>query len=157
MILQVHDELLFESPIDECEEHIEIIEDHSPVRFVIEDGELVGMEFERFRSTHDENGKLRQEKIDDVVIPCDTVILAIGQDAAFPWIERDIGIDFNEWDMPIVDRATFQTSIAALNAAIFVVPLLVALVIEGPILLACERFARHRVLGFGLLGMALGG
>jgi MFS transporter, FSR family, fosmidomycin resistance protein len=53
-------------------------------------------------------------------------------------------------------RATFQTSIAALNAAIFVVPLLVALVIEGPILLACERFARHRVLGFGLLGMALG-
>lgn len=53
-------------------------------------------------------------------------------------------------------RATFQTSIAALSAAIFVVPLLVALLIEGPILLACERFARHRVLGFGLLGMALG-
>ncbi|HUF13077.1 MAG TPA: FAD-dependent oxidoreductase [Longimicrobiales bacterium] len=92
-------------------EQVEILEDHSPVRFVMEDGELVGMEFERFRSSEDESGKLHQEKIDDVVIPCDTVILAIGQDAAFPWVERDIGIEFNEWDMPIVDKTTFQTTL----------------------------------------------
>ena len=45
-----------------------------------------------------------------VEIPCDDVILAIGQDNAFPWIERDIGIEFNEWEMPIVDRKTFQTT-----------------------------------------------
>ena len=91
-------------------EGVEIVEDHAPVRFVYEDGVLAGMEFERFRSTHDESGKLRQEKIDDVVIPCDAVILAIGQDAAFPWMERDLGIEFGEWDMPVVDRATFQTT-----------------------------------------------
>jgi formate dehydrogenase (NADP+) beta subunit len=42
--------------------------------------------------------------LDTVVIPCDDVILAIGQENAFPWIERDIGIEFDEWDMPVVDR-----------------------------------------------------
>jgi ferredoxin len=68
------------------------------------------MEFERFEASYDASGKLQQRKIDDVVIPCDTVILAIGQDAAFPWIERDVGIDFGEWDMPIVDKQTFQTT-----------------------------------------------
>jgi ferredoxin len=91
-------------------EGIEIVEDHSPTRFVVEDGRLVGMEFEVFRSWEDEAGKLQQELEDTVVIPCDAVILAIGQDAAFPWLERDIGIEFNEWEMPVVDRHTFQTT-----------------------------------------------
>jgi formate dehydrogenase (NADP+) beta subunit len=91
-------------------EGVEIVEDHSPTRFVLENGRLIGMEFDVFRSREDENGKLHQEKVDTVVLPCDDVILAIGQDAAFPWIERDIGIDFNDWDMPVVDRTTFMTS-----------------------------------------------
>jgi formate dehydrogenase (NADP+) beta subunit len=95
---------------DAEEEGIEIVEDHSPTRFVLEDGRLVGMEFDVYRSHEDEAGKLHQEKIDTVVIPCDDVILAIGQDAAFPWIERDIGIEFNDWDMPVVDRTTFMTT-----------------------------------------------
>ena len=43
-------------------------------------------------------------------MPCDTVILAIGQDNAFPWIERDIGITFDQWDMPVVNKASFQSS-----------------------------------------------
>ncbi|MBW3554776.1 MAG: FAD-dependent oxidoreductase, partial [Gemmatimonadetes bacterium] len=73
-------------------EGIEIVENHSPTRFVLEDGRLVGMEFEVLRSWEDEDGKLHQERDRDVVLPCDAVILAIGQDAAFPWIERDIGI-----------------------------------------------------------------
>jgi ferredoxin len=45
-----------------------------------------------------------------VFIPADDVILAIGQDNAFPWVERDIGIEFGEWDMPVVDRGTFMTT-----------------------------------------------
>jgi ferredoxin len=45
-----------------------------------------------------------------VVIPCDAVILAIGQDNAFPWIERDIGIEFDQWEMPVVDKVTHQCS-----------------------------------------------
>jgi formate dehydrogenase beta subunit len=91
-------------------EGVEIIENHSPTRYVVEDGELVGMEFEVLRSWEDEDGKLHQEHERDVVIPCDVVILAIGQETAFPWIEQDVGIEFDEWGQPVVDRATYQTT-----------------------------------------------
>ena len=47
---------------------------------------------------------------DPEILPCDDVILALGQEAAFRWIERDIGIDFDEWEMPVVDRKTFQST-----------------------------------------------
>ncbi|MGZ7011361.1 MAG: FAD-dependent oxidoreductase, partial [Ilumatobacteraceae bacterium] len=59
---------------DAEEEQVNILEDHSPVRFLYEGGKLVGMEFERFRSS-ESSGKLKQEKIDNVVLPCDEVIL----------------------------------------------------------------------------------
>jgi ferredoxin len=49
--------------------------------------------------------------VENVLIPCDVVILAIGQENAFPWIERDIGIQFGEWDMPIVDQKTFSSTL----------------------------------------------
>jgi formate dehydrogenase (NADP+) beta subunit len=91
-------------------EGVEIVENHSPTRYVVKDGVLTGMEFEVLRSWEDENGKLHQEVEGTVVIPCDAVILAIGQDAAFPWVERHIGIEFDEWEMPVVDRTTFQTT-----------------------------------------------
>ena len=94
---------------DAEEEGVEIVENHAPRRFVIEDGRLVGMEFDRVR-WYEEGGRQKSETIDSVVIPCDAVILAIGQENAFPWIERDIGIAFNEWDMPVVDRVTFQST-----------------------------------------------
>jgi NADPH-dependent glutamate synthase beta subunit-like oxidoreductase/ferredoxin len=94
---------------DAEEEQVEILVDHSPVRFVIEEGKLVGMQFERFSSV-EVDGKLRQESIGIEIIPCDTVILAIGQENAFPWIERDIGLDFGEWDMPVVDKRTFMST-----------------------------------------------
>ena len=93
---------------DAEEEKVEILENHSPVRFVYEGGKLVGMEFERFRSV-EVNGKLKQEKLDNVILPADDVILAIGQENAFPWIERDIGIDFKD-EMPIVDKQTFMST-----------------------------------------------
>ncbi|HEX8244866.1 MAG TPA: FAD-dependent oxidoreductase [Longimicrobium sp.] len=92
---------------DAEEEGVEIVENHAPKRFVMEDGKLVGMEFDRVR-WYDEGGRQKSETLDSVIIPCDAVILAIGQENAFPWIERDIGIAFNEWDMPVVDRVTFQ-------------------------------------------------
>ena len=96
---------------DTEEELIDIVENHSPTRFVIEDGRLVGMEFEIVTWSADEKGRLQATVHDTVTIPCDDVILAIGQDTAFPWIERDIGIEFDEWDMPVVDRTTFQCSL----------------------------------------------
>ncbi|HZS91256.1 MAG TPA: FAD-dependent oxidoreductase [Chloroflexota bacterium] len=92
---------------DAEEEGVEIVINHAPTRFVIEGGRLRGMEFERL--TWDAEAK-RSQVIDSVFIPCDDVILAIGQESAFPWIERDIGIEFDKWDMPVVDEVTMQAS-----------------------------------------------
>jgi formate dehydrogenase beta subunit len=94
---------------DAQEEGVEIVENHAPKRFVIENGRLLGMEFERLRWS-EKDGRQRSEVIDTITIPCDDVILAIGQENAFPWIERDIGLDFNEEGMPIVDRLTMQST-----------------------------------------------
>ena len=94
---------------DADEEGIRIVENHAPKRFVIENGKLVGMEFERLRWTND-NSRQTSTVIDTVVIPCDEVILAIGQDNAFPWIERDIGIAFDVHDMPVINKNTFEST-----------------------------------------------
>ena len=96
---------------DAEEENVEIIVNHSPKEFVYEDGKLVGMRFEIMEYNIDEAGRIdRGKAVDEVVIPCDDVVLAIGQDNAFPWIERDLGIEFNEWDCPVVDEATMMCS-----------------------------------------------
>ena len=91
-------------------EGVKVVENHAPARYVVEDGRLVGMEFEVVRWHEDARGRLTSETVDTVVLPCDDVILAIGQEAAFPWIERDLGIAFDQKDLPVVDRATFQTT-----------------------------------------------
>ncbi|MEM7764595.1 MAG: FAD-dependent oxidoreductase [Pseudomonadota bacterium] len=96
---------------DAEEENVEIIVNHSPKAFVVEDGELQGMLFDQMAYQIDENGGIdRGTVVGEVFIPCDDVILAIGQDNAFDWIERDIGIDFNEWDCPEVDETTMMCS-----------------------------------------------
>ena len=94
---------------DAEEEQVEILENLQPIRFIVENGTLTGMEFEKFRS-EEIDGKLRQERIGTEVIPCDTVVLAIGQDNAFPFIERNIGLQFGKWDMPVVDKTTFMST-----------------------------------------------
>jgi formate dehydrogenase (NADP+) beta subunit len=94
---------------DAEEEAVEILENLQPVRFVIENGTLTGMEFDKFKST-EIDGRLQQESIGREIIPCDTVVLAIGQDNAFPFIERNIGLEFGKWDMPVVDKQTFMST-----------------------------------------------
>jgi len=95
---------------DAEEEQVEILENLSPVRFIIENGKLTGMEFDKFTS-REENGKLVQEPAGRITLPCDSVVLAIGQENAFPWIERDMGLDFDpKWDMPVVDKKTFMST-----------------------------------------------
>ncbi|HEX5765644.1 MAG TPA: FAD-dependent oxidoreductase [Woeseiaceae bacterium] len=94
---------------DAEEENVEILVNHSPKEFVVESGKLVGMKFDRMEYKVDESGRIdRGTPVGEVLIPCDDVILAIGQDNAFPWIERDIGIEFNEWDSPVVDEKTMM-------------------------------------------------
>ena len=95
---------------DAEDEEVEILVDHSPQCFVIEDGRLRGMIFDLVEWEENEKGRLVSTKHGETFIPADDVVLAIGQDNAFPWIERDIGIEFGEWDMPVVDRATFMTT-----------------------------------------------
>jgi NADPH-dependent glutamate synthase beta subunit-like oxidoreductase/NAD-dependent dihydropyrimidine dehydrogenase PreA subunit len=94
---------------DAEEERVEILENLQPVRFVIEDGRLTGMEFDKFRSVETDTG-LKQDVIGREIIPCDSVVLAIGQDNAFPFIERNIGLEFGKWDMPVVDKTTFMST-----------------------------------------------
>jgi NADPH-dependent glutamate synthase beta subunit-like oxidoreductase/ferredoxin len=98
---------------DAIREDIPIYENHVPAEFVVENGKLIGMKFEKVYAEYDENGKrsLIPTGEDLVFMVCDEVIIAIGQDNAFPWIERDIGMEFGDWDMPVVDRDTFQTTI----------------------------------------------
>ena len=97
---------------DAMGEGIPIYDNHVPKRFIVKDGKLVGMEFEKVEAIFDDNGrrKLVPTGEDPVIFECDDVLVAIGQDNAFEWIERDIGIEFGEWDMPIVDKVTFQSS-----------------------------------------------
>ncbi|MDQ1472102.1 MAG: hypothetical protein QOJ99_3582, partial [Bryobacterales bacterium] len=85
---------------DAEEEGIDIVVNHAPKRFVVENGKLTGMEFDRLE--WDAEAK-KSTVIDTITLSCDDVILAIGQDNAFPWIERDLGINFDKWDMPEVD------------------------------------------------------
>jgi NADPH-dependent glutamate synthase beta subunit-like oxidoreductase/ferredoxin len=94
---------------DAEEENVEILINHSPKEFVIEDGKLVGMTFELMEYKVDENGGIdRGTVVGETMIPCDDVILAIGQDNSFPWIERDIDIEFDKWECPVVDEKTMM-------------------------------------------------
>ncbi len=95
---------------DAQEEQVEIIENHAPKRMLVEHGKLVGMEFEVLEWTEDSSGRATSRVLRTVMIPCDAVILAIGQDNAFPWIERDIGVEFDAKGMPVVDRTTHQST-----------------------------------------------
>lgn len=97
---------------DAEEEQVQIVENHAPRRFVLDDaGRLAGMEFERVEWTESPDGRQKSTVVDTVFLPADNVILAIGQENAFPWIERDIGIEFGEWDMPVVDKRTFRCTL----------------------------------------------
>ena len=93
------------------EENIDLILNHSPEEYVVEEGKLIGMRFAKLEWGQDKDGRLTSEKIDEVVIPCDTVILAIGQENSFPWVERDIGLEFDQWEVPIVNPVTYESTI----------------------------------------------
>jgi NADPH-dependent glutamate synthase beta subunit-like oxidoreductase len=95
---------------DAEEENVEIIVNHSPKAFVIENGRLAGMLFDRMEYDLDGTRITAERVVGERFIPCDDVILAIGQENAFPWIERDLGIEFGKWDMPQVDTTTFQST-----------------------------------------------
>jgi formate dehydrogenase beta subunit len=97
---------------DAMHEDIPIIDNHVPKSFVIEDGKLAGMTFEKVEAVYDENGKRKLVPTgeEDAFYPADDVLIAVGQENAFPWIERDLGLEFDKWEMPVVDKTTFQST-----------------------------------------------
>ncbi len=98
---------------DAQREDIPILNNMPPKEFVVENGKLVGMLFEKVKEQKDEYG--RRELVPtgepDVFLPADEVLLAIGQENAFPWIERNLGIAFDKWETPVLDPVTFQSTL----------------------------------------------
>ena len=97
---------------DAMHEGIPIINYHVPKAFIHEYGKLTGMLFEKVEAKHDAQG--RRELVPtgepDVHFPCDDVLIAVGQQNAFPWIERDAGVEFDKHGLPILDKTTFQST-----------------------------------------------
>ncbi len=96
---------------DAEEESVAIIINRSPKSFVLENGRLTGMLFDKMEYQMDATGRITVERVaGEEFLPADDVILAIGQENAFPWVERDMGIEFDKWDVPVVDKATFEST-----------------------------------------------
>jgi NADPH-dependent glutamate synthase beta subunit-like oxidoreductase len=99
---------------DAIHEGIPIINYHVPKSVQHQDGKLLGMTFEVVRAEYDAKGRrsLIPTGQPDVFFECDEVLVAVGQENAFPWIEKDCGIDFDRWGLPVLTEDTFQSSVA---------------------------------------------
>lgn len=97
---------------DAMAEGIPIINNRPPKQFVVEDGKLKGIWFESVTPVKEADGRYRYEPNDepDEFVECEHVLMAIGQDNHCPWIERDVGIMFDRWDCPVLDRDTLQST-----------------------------------------------
>jgi len=97
---------------DAQHEGIPILNYLVPKSFEHTNGKLTGMTFEKVKALRDEKGKrsLIPTGEPDQRFECDDVLVAVGQENAFPWIERDCGIQFDQHGMPVVDRATMQST-----------------------------------------------
>jgi formate dehydrogenase beta subunit len=98
---------------DAMHEGIPILNFLVPKEVTHDNGRLTGVVFEKVAASFDEAGRrqLRPTGEPDVHIPCDDVLVAIGQENAFPWIERDIGLEFDRWGLPKVDPKTMQSTL----------------------------------------------
>jgi NADPH-dependent glutamate synthase beta subunit-like oxidoreductase/ferredoxin len=98
---------------DAMHEGIPILNYLVPKEFVVRDGKLSGMTFEKVRAVYDDKGRrsLIPTGEPDPFFECDDVLVAVGQENAFPWIERDAGIAFDKWGLPVLNAKTFQSSV----------------------------------------------
>ncbi|HYL87561.1 MAG TPA: FAD-dependent oxidoreductase, partial [Burkholderiales bacterium] len=97
---------------DAIHEDIPIINFRVPKEFTHQDGRLTGVIFEVVEAQYDDRGrrKLVNAGLPDEHYECDDVLVAVGQENSFPWIERDIGIEFDKWGMPVVDAKTMRST-----------------------------------------------
>lgn len=96
---------------DAMHEGIPIIDNHVPREFIVEDGQLVGMTFDKVEAVYHADGRRELVPLDEepAFFPCDDVLIAIGQENAFPWIEDSTGISFDKWGLPVLNPATLQS------------------------------------------------
>ena len=97
---------------DAMHEGIPIFNYLVPKEFTQESGRLTGVLFEKVHAVCDDKGRrqLVPTGEPDQHFPCDDVLVAVGQENAFPWIERDIGIEFDRWEMPKIDPKTMRST-----------------------------------------------
>ena len=97
---------------DAMHEGIPIINYHVPKAFTHENGKLTGVTFEKVSAKYDADGRrqLLPTGEPDVHFECDDVLVAVGQENAFPWIERDLGVEFDRHGLPVLDKVTFQST-----------------------------------------------
>ena len=97
---------------DAVHEDIPILNFMVPKEFTHDNGKLTGVLFEKVKAVRDEKGRrnLIPTGEPDQHVPCDDVLVAVGQENSFPWIERDTGIEFDKWDMPKVDQKTMAST-----------------------------------------------
>jgi formate dehydrogenase beta subunit len=97
---------------DAMHEGIPILNYLVPKAFLHENGKLTGMRFEKVKAVYDAKGRraLVSTGEPDPIFACDEVLVAVGQENAFPWIERDAGVEFDQWGMPVLDGATLQST-----------------------------------------------
>jgi NADPH-dependent glutamate synthase beta subunit-like oxidoreductase len=98
---------------DAQHEDIPFMNNHVPLSFEIKDGRLVGMTIEKVHPVFDANGKRSMQPTGEphVFVEADDVIIAVGQENVFPWIERDLGLEFDKWNIPVVDKVTFASTL----------------------------------------------
>ena len=97
---------------DAMHEGIPFFNNHVPKEYVVEHGKLTGMRFEKVAPVINADGKREMKPTGEplVFFPCDDVLMAVGQENAFPWIEQDGGVVFDKWGLPVLDAVTFQSS-----------------------------------------------
>ena len=97
---------------DAMHEGIPILNFLVPVAFTHDEGRLTGMDFEQVKAVYDDRGRRSLVPTGEPVqhFECDEVLVAVGQENAFPWIERDAGLEFDQWGMPVLDPITLQST-----------------------------------------------
>jgi formate dehydrogenase beta subunit len=97
---------------DAMHEDIPILDNHVPKEFIIENGKLKGMTFEKVEAVYKDGRRhLIPTGDPDAFFEADDVIIAVGQENKFEWIERDLGLEFDKWDMPVLDAKSFQSTL----------------------------------------------
>ena len=137
---------------DAIHEGIPILNMLVPKEFQHDNGKLTGVLFEKVKAEYDAKGRrsLIPTGEPDELFECDEVLVAIGQENAFPWIEKDIGLEFDKWDMPVLNNATLQSTLPKVffggDAALGPKNIITAVAQGHEAAISIDRFCRERDL-----------